>query len=92
MQKEIKLWAHQEKFLNNPNDFAILCWETGCAKTFTSKLWLKQNGRDKNPVVICPKQIRANWKEDCPLATVLSFATVESSASVSMKALIATRF
>lgn len=73
MQKPLKLWAHQEKFLNNPNDFAILCWETGCAKTFTSKLWLKQNGRDKNPVVICPKQIRANWKEDCPFAAVLSF-------------------
>lgn len=67
------LYAWQEKALQEPNDRAIWCAETGCGKTHAAKLWLQQGSRYLNAVVICPKQIRANWKEDCPLATVLSF-------------------
>lgn len=74
MQKEIKLWKHQENFLYaENNDHAILCWETGCAKTFTSKMWLEQKERNRNPVIIVPKQLRASWKKDAPYATVYSF-------------------
>lgn len=69
----MSLYAWQEKALTQPNDRAIWCSECGTGKTHASKLWLQQGSRSKNAVVICPKQIRSNWKEDCPFATVLSF-------------------
>jgi superfamily II DNA or RNA helicase len=69
----IELHPHQSKFLNGENDNAILCFEVGTGKSFTAKLWLKQKGRDKNALVLCPKQIRDVWKADAPYATVYSF-------------------
>ena len=69
----MSLYPHQEKFLSeNPNN-AILCYETGTGKTHTAKLWRKLSGRDRNTIIICPKQIRSDWKDDCPDATVYSF-------------------
>lgn len=67
------LYPWQEKALEQPNDFAIWCSETGTGKSFAAKEWLKQGTRDKNAVVICPKQIRSQWKQDAPNATVYSF-------------------
>lgn len=68
------LYPHQKKFLETVgNDHAILCYETGTGKTFTADLWLEQKQRNKNPVIICPKQIRQNWKDTVPHATVYSF-------------------
>jgi len=67
------LYPWQQKALQRPNNFAIWCAETGCGKTFTAKQWLLQDFRARDPVVICPKQIRESWKKDCPFATVYSF-------------------
>lgn len=67
------LYEWQEKALTPPNDHAIWCAETGCGKTHAAKLWFEQGNRKENAVVICPKQIRADWKKDCPYATVYSF-------------------
>ena len=68
------LYPHQKKFLETvDNDHAILCYETGTGKTFTADLWLEQKNRNKNPVIICPKQIRQNWKDTVSHATVYSF-------------------
>ena len=69
----MSLYDWQIKALEQPNDHAIWCAETGTGKTFASKLWLKQNGRDANALVLCPKQLRSTWKEDVPHATVYSF-------------------
>ena len=69
----MELYEWQKKALTPPNDFAIWCAECGTGKTFAAKVWLQQNNRKDNAVVICPKQIRSTWKEDCPFATVLSF-------------------
>ncbi len=69
-----KLYPHQEKFLKDPNNSnSILCYETGCGKSFVSKLWLQQKDRAKNALILCPKQIRGTWKKDAPYATVYSF-------------------
>lgn len=69
----MSLHAWQEKALTQPNDFAIWCAEAGTGKTHAAKLWLQQNNRLRNAVVVCPKQIRGEWKEDVPEATVFSF-------------------
>ncbi len=67
------LYPWQQKALTQPNNHAIWCAETGTGKTFAAKQWLMQDARYLNAVVICPKQIRSAWKEDCPFATVYSF-------------------
>lgn len=69
----MSLYQWQEKALTPPNDYAIWCAEVGTGKTHAAKLWLKQAGRDSNALIICPKQIRADWKRDAPYATVYSF-------------------
>lgn len=67
------LYEWQSKALTSPNNHAIWCAETGTGKTHTAKLWLLQEGRDTNAVIIVPKQLRASWKKDAPYATVYSF-------------------
>lgn len=67
------LYPWQEKALQLPNNNAIWCAETGTGKTFCAKLWLQQEYRRLNAVVICPKQLRTQWKNDAPYATVYSF-------------------
>ena len=69
----MSLYPWQEKALTQPNDHAIWCAETGTGKTHAAKLWLLQGDRKANAVVICPKQLRADWKKDAPYATVYSF-------------------
>lgn len=69
----MKLYEWQEKALTQPNNYAIWCAETGCGKTFAAKQWLLQDFRARDAVIICPKQIRGAWKDDCPFATVYSF-------------------
>lgn len=67
------LYQHQKEFLDaNPNH-AILCWETGTGKTFGADLWLERSDRLTNALIICPKQIRSDWKDTVPDATVYSF-------------------
>ena len=67
------LYPWQQKALTPPNNHAIWCAETGTGKTFAAKQWLLQDFRARDAVIICPKQIRAEWKNDCPFATVYSF-------------------
>jgi len=67
----MKLYPHQEKFLGDNPDHAILCYETGCGKSHVAKIWMSLGKRAKNVVVICPKQIVSDWKDTD--ATVYSF-------------------
>lgn len=69
----MSLYEWQKKALEQPNNNAIWCAETGTGKTHAAKLWLKQCDRSDNAVVIVPKQIRSDWKDDAPCATVYSF-------------------
>jgi superfamily II DNA or RNA helicase len=70
----MKLYPHQQRFLDNPlNDHYLLTWETQTGKTFAAKLWLQQKERFTEAIIVCPKQIREQWKEDAPFAKVYSF-------------------
>jgi len=69
----MSLYPWQEKALTPPNDHAIWCAEAGTGKSFAAGLWLQQGNRADNAVIICPKQIRSDWKKRAPYATVYSF-------------------
>jgi superfamily II DNA or RNA helicase len=73
MKSNANLYPWQEKALTPPNDHTIWCAEAGTGKSFAAGLWLQQGNRAHNAVIICPKQIRADWKKRAPYATVYSF-------------------
>lgn len=66
----MKLYAWQEQALNSDNDYALWCAEAGTGKSFAANLWLDQQDRNRNPVILCPKQITKNWSERRPNAHV----------------------
>lgn len=66
----------QKKFLNEPNDRAMLCCEAGTGKSHVAGEWVKQYGRDINPVVFCPKQIVGDWSKRTERATIFTPQTI----------------
>jgi superfamily II DNA or RNA helicase len=66
----------QTKFLNEPNNYAMLCAEVGCGKSHVAGEWVKQNGRDVAPVVFCPKQIVGDWQKRAVGAQVFTPQTI----------------
>ncbi len=66
----------QTKFLSEPNDKALLCCEAGTGKSHTAGQWVTQNGRNKNPVIFCPKQIVSDWSKRTPNAHVFTPQTI----------------
>jgi len=67
------LYKWQEEALNQDNDYALWCCEVGTGKSYAANLWLEQKDRLQNALIICPKQIRGEWQERRPDATVYSF-------------------
>jgi superfamily II DNA or RNA helicase len=59
----MKLYAHQQKFLDKNPRRAMLVWETGTGKTVASIEWLKKRQGQK-ALVVCPKGIILKWKND----------------------------
>lgn len=69
-------YSWQTKFLNEPNNYALLCCEAGTGKSHVAGEWVKQKGRDRNPVVFCPKQITADWSKRTPGSSVFTPQTI----------------
>lgn len=67
------LYEWQAKALHAPNDYALWCAEVGTGKSYAANLWLEQGNRLDQALIICPKQIRKEWQERRPDATVYSF-------------------
>jgi len=60
---DIKLYPHQQKFMeDNPNK-ALLAFDTGCGKTLTALLWINSRPKQKH-LVIVPKNILGKWEKD----------------------------
>lgn len=53
-------YPHQANYLKNPSK-NILVWDCGTGKSHTCGWWLK--GKDKDALVICPKNVKEKWKE-----------------------------
>lgn len=68
----MKLYDWQKEALEKENDYALWCTECGCGKSYAAGLWVKQKGRDANPVVFCPKQIVSDWSKRTPSASVFT--------------------
>jgi len=58
----MNLYPHQQKFLDDNPNGAILCWETGTGKSHAARLWVQPEKRGECPVIICPKQIKEDWR------------------------------
>ncbi len=59
------LYPHQQRFLDDNPDRALLCWEVGTGKTLAAVEWMKLRP-GINFVVVCPKQILKMWQGAIP--------------------------
>ena len=59
----LKLYPHQQKIVNIAKDKYLLPHSTGTGKTITS-LEIMKKKNVKNVLVICPKSIVENWKDE----------------------------
>jgi len=66
------LRKHQQKFLNQNPDNAILAWEMRVGKFLPGCLWSNDPKRNSNPIIICPKALKSEWIKGAPHATVYS--------------------
>ncbi len=56
----MKLYKHQEDFIKeNPNK-ALLAWEINTGKTLAGVEWLRK--RPGNAIVVCPKRVKNKWR------------------------------
>lgn len=69
-------YSWQTKFLNEPNNYALLCAEAGTGKSHVAGEWVKQGTRGGNPVVFCPKQIVPDWGKRTPNASIFTPQTI----------------
>lgn len=81
------LYDHQEKFLNeNPNK-ALLAWDTGTGKTLASVLWAgKRQGTFF--IVVVPKNIYKKWQDDIKGNDHFFVITKESYKKLSLEELV----
>ena len=63
LPKKIKLYSHQERFIESNPDRALLVHETGTGKSLIAICWIKLRSKF-NALVVCPKGIVAKWKRD----------------------------
>lgn len=68
----MKLRPHQQRFIEQNPDKALLVWEMRTGKSLPAKLWSEHESRNKNSLIICMKSNKKTWVELCPHATVLS--------------------
>ena len=67
---DVKLRPHQARFIDDNLDKALLCWEMRVGKSWPAAIWAER--RNSNAIVVCPKQLIADWKKLTPFATVYS--------------------
>ena len=59
----MKLWKHQQDLVDLAPDKHLLAFECGTGKTFTA---LELAKKSKYTLVICPKSLKEQWKEQMP--------------------------
>jgi len=59
----MKLYKHQQRFIDKNPDCALLVWETGTGKTYAACAWLALRSK-KRALIVCPKAIVGKWKDD----------------------------
>ena len=59
----MKLYPHQQKFIEENPSKHLLAYDTGLGKTYTSILWAKKN-LFTTLLVICPKTIKDQWEDN----------------------------
>lgn len=59
----MKLYNHQQKFVDQNPNMALLSWEVGCGKSLAAMEWMKKRPGHYT-VLVCPKNIKKKWIED----------------------------
>lgn len=68
----MKLYQHQEHFINRNPNYAILAWEMRTGKSFPASIWIDHPSRAGNTFIITPKQNKKDWERFNTKAIVLT--------------------
>lgn len=68
----ITLRPHQQRFVDENPNRALLVWEMRTGKSLPAKLWSEHPVRNQKAVVICLKANKQSWADLCPDAIVLT--------------------
>lgn len=66
----LPLYKHQQRFLDENPERALLCWDCGTGKTLAAILWM-QTRPSISFLVVCPKQIVHQWKKEAPVNAII---------------------
>ncbi len=76
----MKLYPHQQKFIDENPSKAILAWEMRVGKTLPASIWIDMKERSGNTYIITPKQNYKDWQKMETKATVLTKEEFKKSA------------
>jgi len=76
----MKLYKHQQTLLDKNPDKCLIAWEVGTGKTLMALSLAK---KAVYPMVICPKSLKEQWREQCdyPVRTKEEFRSGKDSVS-----------
>lgn len=77
----MKLYEHQQKFIDRNPDKAILAWEMRTGKSLPAAIWIDHSSRLGNTYIITPKQNIKDWKKMNTKATVVTKEQFKKIAS-----------
>lgn len=68
----MQLFKHQEQFMKENPDKALLAWEMRVGKSLPASIWIDHPCRVGNTYIVTPKQNKKDWLDFKTKATVLS--------------------
>ena len=79
---------HQEKFINENPNRALLVWEMRTGKTLPATIWVDKPERNQNAYIICMKQNKKDWLGYKTRATVLTKEEFKKTTIVNPTAIV----
>jgi len=68
----MKLWPHQQRVVDENLKKSILGFEMRVGKSLPASIWSKHSCRNRNVIIVCPKQLVKDWVTLCPHGKVYS--------------------
>lgn len=68
----LKLYSHQQRFIDKNPSKALLLWEMRVGKSLPATIWVDKPERNKNAYIICLKGNKKEWVRYGTKATVLT--------------------
>jgi len=84
----LKLFKHQQKFIDENPSKALLLWEMRCGKSLPASIWVDMPERNQNAYIICLKGNKKEWQRYNTKATVLTKEEFKKATIINPTAIV----